>query len=242
MAGPLDRGDPLRLPHQGLGAGPAGLALLRLPRGLRPVGKCHGHAFLDRRGGAHLGIAFGLLLGIQGYRWPLVRKGHHPGSGPDADRADLRLSGAGAAPVRFRPGVGDRGHHHLCHAADGTGDHAVASRRAGRDRRVRAHGRLHPPADDVAGAGAGGPAEPDDRRQPGHHAVAEYGHHRLDDRRRRPGLRRAGLVAPPGHRRRHRSRRGHHPSGHRPGPAVPGLCAQGAAVPPGGAARSARPP
>ena len=50
----------------------------------------------------------------------------------------------------------------------------------------------------------------DGRRQPGDHALAQHGDHRLDDRRRRPRLRRADLAAPPRYRR----------AGWRPGVAI----------------------
>ena len=54
----------------------------------------------------------------------------------------------------------------------------------------------------VARAAAVGAADADGRRQPGDHAGAQHGHHRLDDRRRRPRLRRAAGAARAQDRRR----------------------------------------
>ena len=51
-----------------------------------------------------IGVAGGLLLGLAGYRWPALRAGDAAGPRPDADRADLRLSGADPVPVRLRAG------------------------------------------------------------------------------------------------------------------------------------------
>ena len=61
------------------------------------------------------------------------------------------------------------------------------------------------------------------RRQPGHHALAQHGDHRLDDRRRRPRLRRPRRAPPPRHRRRPRGRRRHRAPRHRARPPQPGL-------------------
>ena len=64
-------------------------------------------------------------------------------------------------------------------------DHAArAPRRRARDRRVRPHGRLHAAPAHLEGDAPGRPRAADGRRQPGHHALAQHGHHRLDDRRR----------------------------------------------------------
>ena len=57
--------------------------------------------------------------------------------------------------------------------------------------------QLIAPGDD-----AGRPRAADGRRQPGDHALAQHGDHRLDDRRRRARLRRAALASKPRHRRR----------------------------------------
>ncbi len=54
---------------------------------------------------------------------------------------------------------------------------------------------LHGAAETVAGAAALGAADADGRRQPGDHAGAQHGDHRLDDRRRRPWLRCASGAA-----------------------------------------------
>ena len=45
-----------------------------------------------------------LLIGLLGYRSAWFEEGDHAGTRSHADRAGLRLSGAGAVPVRLRPG------------------------------------------------------------------------------------------------------------------------------------------
>ncbi len=83
----------------------------------------------------------------------------------------------------------------------------------------------------VARPAAVGAADADGRRQPGHHADAQHGDHRLDDRRRRPRLRRAAGAARAEDRRGDGSRPRHRRAGHRARPAEPG----------GGARNPARP-
>ena len=68
-----------------------------------------------------------------------------------------------------------------------------------------------------------GATRTDGRRQPGDHALAQHGHHRLDDRRRRPRLRRARRAPPSRYRRRHRGRVRDRRARHRARPAEPGL-------------------
>ena len=179
--------------------------LLPLPRRLRPVAERDADARLDPGGGAGRRRR---RPAPRPRRLPLagLRAGDAPGPRPDADGADLRLSGADPLPLRLRAGRLDRRHHHLRHAADGAGHHPRAAGRARRGQGPRPDDRLHAAADDLEGDGAVGPARADGRRQPGDHAVAQHGDHRLDDRRRRPRLRRARRAPPARHRRRHRSR------------------------------------
>ena len=164
----------------------------------------------------------GLLLGIAGFRSTAAERAAAAGARSDADRAGLRLSGADPHPLRLRSGLGDAGDHRLRHAAHGPGHPPGAPPGAGGDHRVRPDGRLHQPPAALAGAAADRAPGADGRPQPGDHAVAQHGDHRLHDRRRRPRLRRAHRPSPPRHRRRARGRARHHRAGHRPRPAEPG--------------------
>ena len=156
-----------------------------------------------------LGVAGGLLLGIAAYRRPARRAGAVAGARRDADRAGLRLPAADPDPLRLQPGVRDDRDRHLRHAADGAG-HAARRCAASRPRSSSsAAWPAAPRASSLEGDAPGRPRAADGRRQPGHHAVAQHGDHRLDDRRRRPRLRRAGRPAPPRHRRGPRGGRRH---------------------------------
>ncbi len=169
-----------------------------------------------------LGALGGLLLGIASFRHPALERGAEPAARPDADRADLRLSRAGAVLLRLRPGGRPDRHHRLRHAADGPGHRPGPARRARGDCRVWAHGGLHRRPADLAGAGAQRPADADGGRQPGDHALAQHGDHRLDDRCGRPRLRRAHRPASARHRRRPGGRDRHRRPGDRPRPGEPG--------------------
>ena len=100
-------------------------------------------AGLDRGGGAARRRAAGCCSASRptAIRW--FERALTPAARPDADRADLRLPGAGPVLLRLRPGGGDDRHHRLRHAAHGAGDGPGPARRAGGDRRVRPDGRLH---------------------------------------------------------------------------------------------------
>ena len=92
-------------------------------------------------------------------------------------------------------------------------------------------GRLHGAPEALARAPAFGAADADGRRQPGHHAGAQHGDHRLDDRRRRPRLRRAPGAARAEGRRGDGSGPRHRRAGHRARPAEPGGRAAAVASP-----------
>ena len=147
---------------------------------------------LDRRSACRSAWSSGLLLGIWAYRWPRVEPWLiSPVARPDADDPDLRLSHPDAAAVGFGPVSA-----------------MIATRIFATPPMVRAtmlgltsvprRSRTSPtwPA---ARSGRrlwrvlvpSAQADADGRRQPGHHAGAQHGHHRLDDRRGRAWLRRA---------------------------------------------------
>ncbi|CCV12229.1 hypothetical protein MESS4_380003 [Mesorhizobium sp. STM 4661] len=181
-------------------------------------------ADLDRRAVLHRHRP---VRGHLGMAQALGREAHHLARArPDADDPDLRLPDPDAAFVRQQPGFGDDRDRHLRHAADGAGDDARPVQGAVRDRRFQRDGRLHGAPETLEGAVAVGAADADGRRQPGHHAGAEHGDHRLDDRRRRPRLRRAPGAARAEGRRGDGSRPGHRRAGHRARPAEPGYRAQ----------------
>ena len=94
---------------------------------------------------------------------------------------------------------------------------------------LRPYGRLHAPPDDVEGAGSFGTPRPDDRRQPGDHALAQHGDHRLDDRGGRARPRGAGGAAPARLRRRPRGGDRDHAARDRARPALAGVRAPAAA-------------
>ena len=187
---------------------------LPISRGLRSVGERDGDPLLDRDRGAVRRSGWspardrGVPIGAN-------RARARPAAGSHADGADLRLSGADPLPVRVRSGGRDDRDHHLRDPADGQSDDARAAPGAGRDRGVRAHGRLLAPAASVEGAGAFGTAVADGRHQSGDHALAQHGDHRVDDRGGRPRLRCADFAQTPADRRRRRSRCCHHPARHR---------------------------
>ena len=135
-----------------------------------------------------LGVAGGVLFGILGYRVPLARRIMEP----ILDLMQTVPIFAYLVPILFLfgfgPGRGADRDHDLCHAANGARDHDGARGRAARDRRVRHHGRHHAMANAVQGDASRGAAAASRRRQSGHHALAQHGDHRLDDRRGRPRL------------------------------------------------------
>ena len=104
-----------------------GRRLLPLSRGLRPVAERDGDARLDRSSPCRSASPAVSSLGIAGYRWPAFERAMRAGPRPDADRADLRLSGADPLPLRLRPGLLDRRDDHLRHAADGPHHHRSRS-------------------------------------------------------------------------------------------------------------------
>ncbi len=178
--------EPAGIPHQGPRAGAADRVLLPLPCGVRPMGQRDGHAVLDR-GCRAAGNRWRTRARHPRLPQPALRAGHHSAPRPDADCARVRLPGAGAVPVRFRPGGRHDRDRHLRHAAHGARHHAGPQTSPRGDQGVRPHGRLQPAPDDLEGPGPGGPAHPDGRSQPGDHALAQHGDHRLDDRSRRTG-------------------------------------------------------
>ena len=199
-----------------------GGALLPLSRRVRPVGERHGDARLDR----DRGPARRARRPVRRHRRlppSRLRARGHAAPRSDADRADLRLSGADPLVLRLQPGRGDHRDHHLRDPAHGPQRGPGAPAGAGRGQGFRPDGRLHPAPDDVAGADPIGPALADDRRQPGDHAVPQHGDHRLDDRGGRPRFRRAGRAPPARLRRRARGRDRDHAARDRPRSPVAGL-------------------
>ena len=160
---------------------------LSVPRGVRPVGERHDDACLDRDcGAARRG-------GRNTVRHPrLSRPPRTPDHGADprshADGADLRLSRSDPVSLRLRAGRGADRDHDLCDAADGARDHDGARSRAARNRRIRHHGGHNRAADVVQGHASRRAAATSRRRQPGHHALAQHGDYRFDDRGRGPWL------------------------------------------------------
>ena len=189
----------IALDRRGRGRGRARLSLrghascaacgrrLPLPRRVRPMGKRHDDARLDRDCRA---ARRGRRRAVRHPRLPRSNRATDHGADPrsHADGADLRLSHTDPVSVRLRTGGGADRDHDLCHAANGARDHDGAGGRAARDRRVRHHGRHHAMANAVQGHASRGAAAAARRRQSGHHALAQHGDHRLDDRRRRPRL------------------------------------------------------
>ena len=142
----------------------AGRTVLPLSRRVRPVGQRDGDAVVDRRRRAarRIGRPAGRHLG---HAQRAHRGDHHACARPHADRAGIRLSGAGAVPVRLRPGRGDDRDDHLRDAADGALYHAGAQAGRRRDRRVRPHGGLFAAPAVVEGDDPLGAPDPDGRRQ-----------------------------------------------------------------------------
>ncbi len=213
-------GRPRRLGRWRPARGP-GRRLLPLSGGVRPVGQRDGNPGLDP-GRRTLGCRW--RPPARHRRPPLApaRAADDARARPDADGADLRLSRADPLPVRLRPGGGRARHRDLRHAAHGPGHDPGAQEHPARDRRLWADGRHHAPSAHLEGAGALRTARADGGRQPGDHAVAQHGDHRLDDRGRRARLRRAHGPAPARHRCRSRSGARDHPPGGGTRPAEPG--------------------
>ena len=189
-----------------------------------------------------LGIALGALARHRGVPATALRACDHAAARSDADRARVRLPRADPVVLRLQSRRRDGRDHHLRGAADGPEHRAGAATRACRGGRLRAHGRLHARSDALEGADPLGAAGPHGRRQPGDHAVAQHGDHRLDDRGRRPRPRRAGGAAPARLRRRAGGGARHHPARDRARPAVAGVRAQAAARPWQGRAELRPPP
>ena len=170
-----------------------------------------------------LGVLAGLLVGIAAYRHPAFERGITP----VLDLMQTVPVFAYLVPILwffgFSPVAAMVATDHLRDPADGPQRRAGPAARAGRGQGIRPDGRLHAPPDDVAGADPVGPAVADGRRQPGDHAVAQHGDHRLDDRRGRARPRRAGGAAAARLRRRARGRGRDHAARDRARPPEPGL-------------------
>ncbi len=206
----------------------AGGVVLPLSRRVRPVGECHGDALLDRDRGAARHRARHPAR-HRGLPPPPLRARDHAVPGSHADGAGVRLPGADPMVLRLQPGGGDDRDDRLRDAADGPQHRAGAAARAGRGDGFRPYGRLHAPPDDVEGAASFGTPWADGRRQPGDHAVAQHGDHRLDDRRGRARPRGAGGAAPARLRRRPRGGGRDHAARDRARPALAGVRAPAAA-------------
>ena len=162
-------------------------ACFRLPRGLRPVGQRDGHARLGRdRGADRVGGRAGA-----GHRVPIARHWFERALRPVLDLMQTVPIFAYLVPILFLFGFGP------VSALVATVIYAMPPMvRVATSRCTpcppevveAVNGRLHQAADDVESAGALGRADADGGRQSGHHAVAQHGDHRVDDRCGRPWL------------------------------------------------------
>ena len=112
-------------------------------------------------------------------------------------------------------------------------DHPRPQGRVSGGARGRRHGRLHESANAVEGRTAGGAADADGRRQPGHHAVPGDGRAGVLRRRQGPWPRPPEPAALPVDRPGAGDRRRDRVHGDHPGPAEPGLGGKRAGARPG---------
>jgi len=132
----------------------------------------------DRGGARHHGLQDPLVRGTA-----VADPERHAGA------AALLLHDPGRHLHRHRPQGGHDRHHHLRLPGDGAADPSGVEGGVAGGARGRHHGRLHQAPDAVEGRTAGGAADPDGRRQSGHHAVSGDGRPRILRRRQGAGAR-----------------------------------------------------